>query len=236
VTFHIPSTTVKDYLPRLVDVLHEKLKTFVVPPSRIQRRVNTGPLKGACLFVDSLPIPLDVRPDFGKKESKDRSKYYWYAGAKATKWALKAQTTLGFDGKIWDTAHVVPYASSDQQLFKDSSVPAILNQDEDLRGIGDSHYSKQTQMIPKVPNPKSAAQKSRNKAIEKIRASIEHTVRRLKIFKIVKDRYRGDRTNLLLVEKVVRIAAALINLEIENHPIQSNLRRWKRLPKRNRKS
>lgn len=224
VAFSIPSTTIEDYLPRLVDILHEAVRSYVSPPSRVRRKVETGLLTGACLFVDSFPIELVDRPDFHKKESKDRSRYYWYAGSKARKWAIKVQVTLGLDGKVWDTSKAVPYAFSDQQLYRESSVPLVLARDPSLRGIGDSHYSKQAQIIPKVANPKKEADKKRNKAIEGVRSSIEHTVSRLKDWKIMKSQYRGDRANVILVEKFTRIVCGIVNVELENHPIQANLR------------
>lgn len=223
-TFGVPKTTVEDYLPRLVDVLHECLRCWVAPPPRIRRKVESGVLTGTCLFVDSFPIELVDRPDFHKKESSDRSKYYWYGGSKARKWAIKVQTTLGLDGKVWDSSKAVPYAVSDQKLFKESDVPAILALDESLRGVGDSHYSKQNQFIPKVPHPKRKIEKARNKAIEGVRASIEHTVERLKNWKIFKGQYRGDRADLVQVEKIARIIAAITNIELDKHPIQANLR------------
>jgi hypothetical protein len=193
-------------------------------------------LTGTCLFVDSYPIPLVYRPDFGQKESKDRSRYYWYAGGKVNKWAIKVQTTLGLDGKYWDSSKAVPYAHSDQQLYKDSNVPLILERDDTLRGIGDLHYSKQKQFIPKVSRPKTEDLKIRNKEIEKVRAAVEHSISKLKNYKIVKGPYRGDRTNLLLVEKITRVVCALLNLELENHPIQGNLRKWKRPRKQKRQA
>jgi hypothetical protein len=93
--------------------------------------------------------------------------------------------------------------------FKESDVPNILARDESLRGVGDLHYSKQSQFIPKIHNPMRRTDKARNKAIEGVRASIEHTVSRLKDWKILKGQYRGDRRDLLLVEKFTRVLCAM---------------------------
>jgi len=228
IDFGVSANTIKSYLPLLVDMLYEVLKKFVSPPPRIQSKVSQGPLAGTCLFVDSFPVPLESRPDFGKKESRARSQYYWFAGGKANKWAIKVQVTLGLNGKIWDISKAVPYATSDQKLFQESAVPGILNRNNTLRGIGDLHYSKQHQFIPKVRNPKTSTLKRRNKAIEKVRASIEHTIGRLKNYRILKGPYRGNRENLVLVEKVATTVAGIINMEIKEHPIQADLRKWKR--------
>src|SRR5690348_14574295 len=93
-----------------------------------------------------------------------------------------------------DSSKAVPYAFSDQRLFKESEVPNILARDESLRGVGDLHYSKQSQFIPKIHNPTRRADKARNKAIEGVRASIEHTVSRLKDWKILKGNIAKSKT------------------------------------------
>jgi hypothetical protein len=235
VTFGIPSTTVEEYLPRLVEILHQHLENFVTAPSRIQRTIQRSPLKGTCLFVDSYPIPLIWRPDFEQKESKHRSQYYWYAGGRVNKWAIKVQITLGLDGTYWDSSKAVPYAHSDQKLCGASAVPSILARDETLRGVGDLHYAKQQQFITKTRKPKTEVLKNQNKEIEKVRAAVEHSIAKLKDYKVIKGPYRGDRTNLLLVEKITRVVCAIINLEREKHPIQSNLRKWKS-PRKKRKN
>jgi hypothetical protein len=235
VDFHIPRATVENYLLRLVDIIHEGLKGWVVPPPRIHRKVETGPLTGTCMFVDSFPIELSHRPDFHIKESKDRSKYYWYCGSKVHHWAIKVQTTFGLDGKIWDSSKAVPYAFSDQQLFKESKVPSILARNENLKAVGDLHYSNQKQFIPKVKNPQKKKDKERNKEIEGVRSSVENTISRLKDWKILESRYRGDRENLTLVEKFTRIICGLINIEIEPHPIRANLRNLKQSRRQRKK-
>ena len=235
VDFHIPATTVEDYLPKLVDVVHEGLKGWVVPPPRIRRKVETGPLTGTCMFVDSFPIELRVRPDFQIKESKDRSEYYWYAGSRVHHWAIKVQTTFGLDNKIWDSSKAVPYAFSDQRLCRESKVPSILARNENLRGVGDLHYSKEQQFIQKIKNPKEKEDKERNKEIEGVRSSVENTISRLKDWKILESRYRGDRQNLVLVEKFTRIICAVVNIEIEKHPIRSNLSNLKQSRRQQKK-
>jgi hypothetical protein len=114
------------------------------------------------------------------KKAKDRSQYYWYCGSKVHHWAIKVQTTFGLDGKIWDSSKAVPYAFSDQRLFKESKVPSILARNENLKAVGDLHYSNQKQFIPKVKNPQKKKDKERNKEIEGVRSSVENTISRLK--------------------------------------------------------
>jgi hypothetical protein len=95
--FKIPHGTIEAYIPRLVDLVHEELKRFVVPPANIKRITESGLLTGTCLYVDSFPIQcntLYVRPDYNDKESEDRSKFYWFAGKGNTNGLLRAKLLL----------------------------------------------------------------------------------------------------------------------------------------------
>ncbi|WP_232463647.1 transposase family protein [Methylovulum psychrotolerans] len=61
--------------------------------------------------------------------------------------------------------------------------------------------------------PLSAEDKAHNKALSKQRVFIEHVNRRCKIFRIVKDVYRGKHKNYSLTWSLV---AALVNLRYGN--------------------
>ena len=220
IDFNIPDTTVQDYLRKLVDIVHDAVQHFVCPPARIQRRIADGPFAGACLFIDTYPVPLETRP--GTKE--DRKKYYWYAGGRTQHWAIKLQMALGMDGRVWNTK---AGPSSDKKLYKSSTVPQILARDKCLRGVGDTHYAKEAQMLAKIKNPTTKAQREYNKHFERIRSSIEHTNEKVKDFRILKGPYRGDLIDLELIEKAARIISASVNLESETHPIHKNLDSYK---------
>src|ERR1700733_703762 len=114
-------------------------------------------------FVDSYPIELATARISTKKIVKSVRNITGTLVQRLANGLLKFRT-LGLDGKVWDSSKAVPYPFSDQQLFKDSKVPSILARNPNLRGIGDSHYSKQEQVIPKLTNPKRIG-KRRNKAI-----------------------------------------------------------------------
>lgn len=204
---------------RLIDILHQALSQYVHPPKRIDPYVRVGPLTGACILVDTFPIPLRVRPDADQLESDDRKKYFWFAGGKQQHWAIKGQVTYGLDGTIWDSAQAVPYSISDQALYQRSKVPEILARNDQLRGVGDQHYTNQIQFIPKNRNPTRRSERKVNHEIESMRSSIEHLIQRVKNFNILLGPYRGDRKNLELVEKVIRVICALVNLEFERHPL-----------------
>ena len=178
IDFNIPDTTVQDYLRKLVDIVHDAVQHFVCPPPRIQRRIADGPFAGACLFIDTYPVPLETRP--GTKE--DRKKYYWYAGGRTQHWAIKLQMALGMDGRVWNTK-AGPYAqASDKKLYKSSTVPQILARDKSLRGVGDTHYAKEAQMLAKIKNPTTKAQREYNKHLRESGQVLNTRTRKLKTF------------------------------------------------------
>jgi len=101
----------------------------------------------------------------------------------------------------------------DFSVFKDSRL--LLNPDAHL--LGDSGYQgmhkyHQNTLLPvkkKKGLPLSAEDKAHNKVLAKQRVFIEHVNRRCKIFRIVKNVYRGKHKNYLLTWNLV---AALVNL------------------------
>lgn len=222
VDFDVPEATIHSYLPRLVDILHQTLSQYVHPPKRIEPFIRQGPLAGACILVDTFPIPLRERPDAHQQESEDRHAYFWFAGGKQQHWAIKAQVGYGLDGTIWDSSHAVPYSVSDQTTYQSSKIPQILARNEELRGVGDQHFTKQKQFISKYRNPSRRSEKKINHELESLRASIEHVIQRVKNFNIILGPYRGDRKNLILVEKIIRVVCALVNLDFERHPLHKN--------------
>jgi len=82
---------------------------------------------------------------------------------------------------------------------------ALLLADSGYQGI---HKHHQNSTLP-VKNKKANFFKTDNKALSKQRVFVEHVNRRFKIFRIVKDDYRGKHKHYLLSWNLV---AALVNL------------------------
>jgi hypothetical protein len=100
----------------------------------------------------------------------------------------------------------------DFSLFKDSGLllhpDAQVLADSGYQGI--HRYHRHTTLPIKKPKGQSlsAEDKAHNKALSKRRVFIEHVNRRCKIFKIVKDVYRGKHKNYSITWHLV---AALVN-------------------------
>ena len=101
----------------------------------------------------------------------------------------------------------------DFSVFKDSRLllhpDALLLADSGYQGILKHHLNSSLPVKKKKGQPLSAQDKIHNKALAKQRVAIEHVNRRCKIFRIVKDVYRGKHKNYSLTWSLV---AALVNL------------------------
>jgi len=101
----------------------------------------------------------------------------------------------------------------DFSVFKDSRLllhpDALVLVDSGYQGIQKYHQNSILPIKKKKGQPLSVEDKTHNKALAKRRIFIEHINRRCKIFKIVKDVYRGKHKNYSLTWNLV---AALVNL------------------------
>ena len=86
---------------------------------------------------------------------------------------------------------------------------AALLADSGYQGMHKHHQNAILPIKKKKGQPLSAEDKTHNKALAKQRVFIEHVNRRCKIFRIVKDVYRGKHKHYSLTWHLV---AALVNL------------------------
>jgi IS5 family transposase len=104
----------------------------------------------------------------------------------------------------------------DFSVFKDSGLllhpGALLLADSGYQGIKKYHQNSTLQVKKKKGQPLSAEDKAYNTALSKQRIFIEHVNRRCKIFRIVKDVYRGKHKHYSLTWNLV---AALVNLRYD---------------------
>jgi hypothetical protein len=101
----------------------------------------------------------------------------------------------------------------DFSVFKDSRLllhpDALLLADSGYQGLHKHHQNSTLPVKKKKGQPLSAEDKANNKALSEQRVFIEHINRRCKIFRIVKDVYRGKHKHYSLTWNLV---AALVNL------------------------
>jgi len=103
----------------------------------------------------------------------------------------------------------------DFQLFKNShcilSQETCLVADAGYQGVATLHPNSQTPAKKSKLHPLSREQKSNNRALSRKRILIENIIRRLKIFRILSERYRNRRKRFGLRFNLI---AAICNMEL----------------------
>jgi len=103
----------------------------------------------------------------------------------------------------------------DFQLFKQSRY-AVAQQtcilaDAGYQGLANLHLNSQTPVKKSKLHPLSQAQKNNNHSLSRKRILIENIIRKLKIFRILSERYRNRRKRFGLRFNLI---AAIYNLEL----------------------
>jgi transposase len=104
----------------------------------------------------------------------------------------------------------------DFQLFKASragiSMHICVLGDAGYQGLMELHANSQTPFKKTKLHPLTQEQKARNRVLSQKRILIENIIRRLKIFRILNERYRNRRKRFGLRFNLI---AAIYNLELE---------------------
>jgi transposase len=104
----------------------------------------------------------------------------------------------------------------DFQLFKNSrcaiAAQTCLLADAGYQGMGTLHSNSQTPAKKSKLHPLSQEQKTSNRLLSRKRILIENIIRRLKIFRILSERYRNRRKRFGLRFNLI---AAICNLELK---------------------
>ncbi len=107
----------------------------------------------------------------------------------------------------------------DFQLFKESrsamSYDTCAVADAGYQGLADLHLNSQTPTKKTKLHPLSQDQKAKNRALSRKRILIENIIRKLKIFRILSERYRNRRRRFGLRFNLI---AAIYNLELNKAP------------------
>ena len=106
---------------------------------------------------------------------------------------------------------------NDFQLFKDSHCALTPHTsalaDAGYQGLTELHANSRTPAKKTKLHPLSKEQKASNRTLSRERILIENIIRKLKIFRILSERYRNRRKRFGLRFNLI---AAIYNLELEN--------------------
>jgi IS5 family transposase len=107
-------------------------------------------------------------------------------------------------------------AKHDFQLFKDSKLALDPDDwyvaDSGYQGLQKHHPSVNLPFKKSKHHPLTEAQKQHNTALSKFRIRVEHVIRSLKIWRILKETYRNRRKRFTLR---VSLIAAIFNAELD---------------------
>jgi len=114
------------------------------------------------------------------------------------------------------TTAFAPGRVHDFRLDQDSGVTLAKQirclADASYQGLARLHSNSQTSVKRSKHHPLSAAQKSANRQLAQQRIRCEHVIRKLKVFRIVSERYRNRRRRFALRFNLI---AAIYNLELQ---------------------
>jgi transposase len=119
-----------------------------------------------------------------------------------------------------ETAEIVTTAFSygskhDFQLFKDNASEIAEHiqvlADAGYQGLAELHENCQTPFKKSKYHPLTQKEKQKNRALARKRILIEHIFRKLKVFRILNEKYRNRRRRFALRFNLI---AALYNLEL----------------------
>lgn len=103
----------------------------------------------------------------------------------------------------------------DFQLFKDDKLDIAehirILADAGYQGLAEFHENCQTPFKRSKYHPLTKKEQQRNRALARKRIVIEHIFRKLKVFRILSERYRNRRTRFSLRFNLI---AAIYNLEL----------------------
>lgn len=144
---------------------------------------------------------------------KKQNRYY---SGKKKRHTQKAQlVTDQKSGKILASAFCEG-KKHDFALFLESKTPLssakVVLADSGYQGITKLHSKSQTPKKKSKHNPLTKEEKASNREISEVRIHCEHTINRLKVFKILSERYRNRRRRFGLRFNLI---AAICNLECQ---------------------
>jgi transposase len=106
----------------------------------------------------------------------------------------------------------------DFQLFKDGKTEIAEHirvlADAGYQGLAELHENCQTPFKKSKYHPLTQKEKQRNRTLARKRILIEHIFRKLKVFRILSERYRNRRMRFALRFNLI---AAIYNLELNLH-------------------
>lgn len=226
IELNIPTTTLFAMFDRVIDILQAIIVPAYIRPLSSSDPQSQYPLfRNVCLIIDSTFIPIRVPGDWEEK------KLYHHIKA-PNRTALKVEISCSLNNLIVSVSDVVPGSTADIKLARSSDVLQQMNINQ--QAIGDMGYIGEKQI--KTTLRRNSKQKQQEnlaahvtrqtthmgRDLHRQRASIENINSRVKLWKLMGQKYRGNRYDTVKTSKLIRIICALCNRDMYVHPIRAS--------------
>lgn len=174
----------KNALPEVLAVLKEQFPASRWEAIKRHRGEKFNPDEVDKIIVDSFETPIP-RPSLNERQKRV------YSGKKK-RHTLKTQIYTDQKGKILDVSSGHRGPKADVKIWNETELPAEI---KEKPKIGDKAYvgaEKETLTPKKKPKggELSEAEKATNKVISQERIYVEHSIRRVKGYRVVRDEFR----------------------------------------------
>lgn len=213
--FNLSDSNVCRDFSRIMNIIKEILPTSIYMTKKGKKISSLEELYE--IFPDLKAIvDAEEQPIQRPKDKEKQKKYY---SGKKKRHTIKKQIVVNKDGLIFNTStKVVEGKKHDYKLFKDEQTMDKIPKEIEIMGdLGfkgmDKDFPDRIVHLPHKAtkkNPLDDRQKKENKDLSKIRVVVEHAIGRLKVFKILSDRYRHP---LNSYDSIFEVITGLVNFK-----------------------
>lgn len=193
--FHVDDSCISRSIARIAEVL--------APALGIQKKRLVGEQEARDIIIDCTEHPIE-RP------TKKQQKYY---SGKKKRHTLKTEIHITGEGEILHLSNPHPGREHDMNVRKQGP-PLHPNTtayvDSGYQGLHQDHANTEYPYKKSKNKPLTPEEKQYNQALSRFRVKVEHKIRELKIFRILKDPYRNHRRGFGIA---VNIIAGIVNLK-----------------------
>ena len=216
---------------RDISFLEPAVRECIPIPEKMHAAANrVKSIEDLDAIIPGLAVLVDASEQQIYRPQDDETQKEYYSG-KAKRHTMKTQYATTFDGLILQTVTAVKGSKHDFAIFKDGvpefpenlpHKPGITLDKQCLRAIkylADSAYVGMDKFVSpgssrvsrkRKPGKKlTTAEKEYNKALSTVRIRVENAIRRVKVFRVMGDRYRNPRKKYAIINDIV---CGLVNM------------------------
>lgn len=180
-----------------------RIARVLAPSLKIKKRRLVSEQEAMDIIIDCTEHPIE-RPKKGQKE--------YYSGKKK-RHTLKTEIKMTEEGEIIHLSNPHPGKQHDMNVRKQGPPLHPYTRayvDSGYQGLHLIHKNTEYPYKKSKNNPLTLEEKQYNQGLSRVRVKVEHKIRELKIFRILKEPYRNHRKEFGIA---VNIIAGIVNLK-----------------------